>query len=355
MKKNKITSLEYSTITFFLVNSFLMNVGFNTLTSKSKTDSILDILLGGILILAFSFLVFNFQRKEKDSIITIINKKMPLFIKIMINILLIIIIGYASIYTLTNTTNFIHYYILKEVSSIIIMITLILTVTYITYKGIATIGKTSEMFFYVYFLIFIVSAIGLIKYMDLSNLKPLFTTNIQSHMTTSSNYFLSCIIPLFLLLGISPSQVEWENKNKHLPYLFTLLSILFTFITLILIISILGIKLANIYKFPDIIIYKKISFLNLLERIEVILAFNNLLNSIFFLIMGTYFLKEVLFQIGKKKKEHIILALIDIIFLLVGNFLVTNITFYLFLNLLFLWILIFLVITYYLHKYILPS
>ena len=211
------------------------------------------------------------------------------------------------------------------------------------------------MFFYVYFLIFIVSAIGLIKYMDLSNLKPLFTTNIQSYMTTSSNYFLSCIIPLFLLLGISPSQVEWENKNKHLPYLFTLLSILFTFITLILIISILGIKLANIYKFPDIIIYKKISFLNLLERIEVILAFNNLLNSIFFLIMGTYFLKEVLFQIGKKKKEHIILALIDIIFLLVGNFLVTNITFYLFLNLLFLWILIFLVITYYLHKYILPS
>lgn len=142
MKKNKITSLEYSTITFFLVNSFLMNVGFNTLTSKSKTDSILDILLGGILILAFSFLVSNFQKKEKDSIITIINKKMPLFIKIMINVLLIIIIGYASIYTLTNTTNFIHYYILKEVSSIIIMITLILTVTYITYKGIATIGKT---------------------------------------------------------------------------------------------------------------------------------------------------------------------------------------------------------------------
>ena len=123
----------------------------------------------------------------------------------------------------------------------------------------------------------------------------------------------------------------------------------------ILIISILGIKLANIYKFPDIIIYKKISFLNLLERIEVILAFNNILNSIFFLIMGTYFLKEVLFQISKKKKEHIILALIDIIFLLVGNFLVTNITFYLFLNLLFLWILISLVITYYLHKYILPS
>ena len=64
MKKNKITSLEYSTITFFLVNSFLMNVGFNVLTSKSKTDSILDILLGGILILAFSYLVSNFQKKK---------------------------------------------------------------------------------------------------------------------------------------------------------------------------------------------------------------------------------------------------------------------------------------------------
>ena len=82
MKKNKITSLEYSTITFFLVNSFLINVGFNILTSKSKTDSILDILLGGILILAFSFLVSNFQKKEKDSIITIINKKMPFLLRL---------------------------------------------------------------------------------------------------------------------------------------------------------------------------------------------------------------------------------------------------------------------------------
>lgn len=352
MKPNKITSLQYSTITFFLLNSFLMNVGYHTLTSRSYNDSILDILLGGILILLFSIFLFTFQRNKKDSILDTIRKYFPKIVQIPILFLLLIMIGFSSIYSLSILTSFIHYYILKEVEYFIILITLTCTILYIVSKGIATIGKVSEIFFYIYMLIFIISAFGLMKYMDLSNLKPLFTMDMKSHFHSSITYFLSSIIPLFLLTIIPSKQVEFETKNKKLPYLFIFLSILLAFIQLLFIISVLGIHLTNIYSLPDMVIYKKISVLNVLERIEVILAFNNLLNSLFFIMVGIYFAKEIIGYFISKKKEHIILALIGIICVLLSNFLLNTLTLYLQISILLFIILGIFIMIHYLSKYI---
>lgn len=352
MKPNKITSLQYSTITFFLLNSFLMNVGYHTLTSHSYNDSILDILLGGILILLFSIFLFTFQRNKKDSILDTINRHFPKVIQIPILLLLLLAIGFSTIYSLSILTSFIHYYILKEVESFIILITLICTILYIVSKGIATIGKISEIFFYIYLFIFIMSTFGLIKYMDLSNLKPLFTMDIKTHIHSSITYFLSSIIPLFLLTIIPSKQVEFERKNKKLPYIFIALSILLVLIQLLFILSVLGIHLTNIYSLPDMVIYKKISVLNVLERIEVILAFNNLLNSLFFIMIGVYFLKEILGCLISKKKEHIILALIGIICVLLSNFFLNTLTFYLQISIILFIVLGIFIMIHYLSKYI---
>lgn len=352
MKPNKITSLQYSTITFFLINSFLMNVGYHTLTVNSYNDSILDILLGGAFIFLFSLFLFTFQRNKKDSLIDTIHKHLPKIIQIPFLLFLLIIIGFSSIYSLSILTSFIHYYILKEVESFIILITLIGTILYIVRKGIATIGKVSEIFFYIYIFIFVVSAFGLIKYIDLSNLKPLFTTDIRSNLHSSMIYFLSSVVPLFLLTIIPSKQVEFEPKNKRLPYLFILLSILLVLIQLIFIISVLGIHLTNIYSLPDMVIYKKISVLNILERIEVVLAFNNLLNSLFFIIVGIYFMKEIMNVFIAKKKEHIILALIGIVCILLSNFLLNQLTLYLLVSILLFILLGILIMIHYLGKYI---
>lgn len=352
MKPNKITSLQYSTIIFFLLNSFLMNVGYHSLTSYSYNDSILDILLGGTLIFLFSIFLFTFQRNKKDSILDTINKHFPKTIQIPILLLLLFIIGFSAIYSLSILTSFIHYYILKEVESFIILVTLTCTILYIVSKGIATIGKISEIFFYIYLFIFIISSFGLVKYMDLSNLKPLFTIDMKNHLHSSITYFLSSVIPLFLLTIIPSKQVEWESKNKKLPYLFILLSILLVLIQLLFIISVLGIHLTNIYSLPDMVIYKKISVLNVLERIEVILAFNNLLNSLFFIMVGVYFLKEIIGHFISKKKEHIILALIGIICILLSNFVLNTLSIYLQISILLFIILGIFIMIHYLSKYI---
>lgn len=329
MKPNKITALQYSTITFFLLNSFIMNVGYNKLTTTSYNDSILDILFGGFLIIIFSILIFNFQHKKRDHIINTIHKQFPKPLKLIIFLILFLIIGFSSTYSLTILANFISYYILKEVSLLIITITLIITILYIVSKGLATIGKISEIFFYIYIFIFIISTIGLIKYIDFSNLKPLFTTNLKNHFNTTSTYFLSSIIPLFLITMIPTKQVEFEETNKKIPYIFIIISIIIAFTQLIFIISVLGIHLANTYQIPDMIIYKKISFLNVLERIETILSLNNILNSLFIIIMGVYFMKELANHFLPNKKEHIILALLGIIIIILGNILPINTSIYL--------------------------
>lgn len=352
MKPNKITVLQYSTITFFLLNSFLMNVGYHKITTNSYNDSILDILLGGVAILLFGFFIFHFQKKKKQNILDTIQKHFPKIIKIIILITLFFFIGFTSIYALSILTSFIHYYILKEVDSIIILMTLAITTIYIVSKGITTIGKISEIFFYIYLLIFIISSIGLIQYIDLSNLKPLFITDFQSHLTSSEIYFFSSITPLLLLTIIPTHQVELEQKNKKLPCLLILLSIILVFIQLILIISVLGIHLTNVYQTPDMIVYKKISFLNVLERIEVVLAFNNILNSLFFIIMGVYFIKEIIYHFVPKKKEHILYTLIGILLIILGNLMPTDASFYLLINIVLFMISFFFILFHYLSKYI---
>ena len=46
MKLDKITSLQYATLCFFLLNSFIMNIGYHTITNVSYNDSLIDIILG---------------------------------------------------------------------------------------------------------------------------------------------------------------------------------------------------------------------------------------------------------------------------------------------------------------------
>ena len=58
MKNDKITSIQYATLTFFMLTSFFMNSGFYILIKISKNDSLFSILLGGVLILLFQFFIF---------------------------------------------------------------------------------------------------------------------------------------------------------------------------------------------------------------------------------------------------------------------------------------------------------
>lgn len=319
MKQDKITSFQYATLTFFLLVSFFMNSGYYILIKISKNDSLISIIIGGIIILLFQAFVFYLNKNNQDNIIITIKKKYPYIIQLILYLFIFIAISISTLYSLNHLISFLIYYVIKEISTFIITITLISTILYITSKGISTITKLSEIFFYFYIFLILFAFIGLVKYIDLSNLKPLFTTKINNLTNSSLTYFISAIIPIFLLQIISNKEIEENKKTKKFTYTFIILFIILTIIEFIMIISVLGIELASIYQNPDMIVYKKISFLNVLERIEVLLAFLNILNSLFISIMGCLFIKSIINNIIGRKKEHITIALIGIILILCSS------------------------------------
>ncbi len=327
MKQNNITQLQYGTLIFFLLNSFIINIGYYNLTTTSKTDSILDILIGGCIIILLGKIILYIQKNNQLSFLELIKKSRK-SIKIISCLTLGSIILVTLIYHLSNITAFIHYYILKEVNLFTITVTLVITSIYIVSKNLSTISKISEVFFYIYIFIFIIGCIGVLKYIDISNIKPLLTSSFKEHVTSSNYFFSSAIIPLSLLLIIPNKNIK-SNKSDKVPLIFIITFILLTFIQLICIISILGIKLANIYQNPDMIIFKKISFLNILERVEVMLSLNHILSSLFFIIMCIYVLKKLIEVFIDEKKEHITLSAIALLLIILNNIYKTNITFYL--------------------------
>ncbi len=353
MKQDTITSFQYSTLLFFLLNSFLMNVGYHTFLVNRNVDCLIDVLLGGVLILIFCSFLFYFQRKTKESLLSYMNHHFTKGKRILFLLFFFLIIGFCMIYTFHTLSSFIHYFVLKDIPIVVITATLIITILYTASKGIPTIGKLSEILFYFYLFLFLIGMIGVISSLDITSLKPFFTSSTTNHIETTFTYFFGSIIPLFLLLEIANNQIIKEKKKKKLPYILLLVSILLTFTQLLFIISTLGIRLANIYEFPDMVLYKKISFLNLLERVETILAFQNLLNSFFFLVLGTYLLKEILLLTTKRKKEHIIDVLIGLIFFLTSSILSISSSTYLWSNFVFFFFLLFLFknLTHYKHNH----
>jgi len=318
MNKEHLTYLQTSTLSFFLINSFLVTIGYNYLTNISNNDTIIDIIIGGIFIILLLIGIIWLKRTNKNkSLLDFIDSTS--YLKFFFYPIIILILITTIIYLLNISTSFISYYILKEIDIFIISITLISTILYLTNTGIKTITKVSEIFFYIFIFILIISWLGLINQIDFSNLLPLFTTNINNHIESSYTYFITSCIPLFLLLIIPEHTIKSSKKENKLPIYFTIGSIIITISEFILIISVLGIHLTNIYQNPDMIIYKKISFLNILDRVEVMLSFNNILNMFFILTMCFYVLKEIINHLIKTKKEHMNLALIGLFSLFLSN------------------------------------
>lgn len=346
MKLTKLNNIQFGTLVFFLINSFLINFGISSLTNINNNDSIIDIMIGGLFTIILLLIILWIRNKYKKDIIEIISS-FKLF-KYPILILLIITLGLSIIYSLNNLTSFINYYILNSVDYFTISITLIITIIYLTSKGLNTITRISEITFYLYIFLFLLGCLGLYKYIDLNNLKPFLTNNLSNHIKASTNFFSYNILPIFLILSLKD-----EKKDNNTLIVFTIISLLIILIQTILVISVLGINLTNIYVYPDIMIYKKISLLNILERVEVFLSFNQLLNGIFIITLNLYLIRNILNKFIKRKKELTLLTLLGFFFLFTINTIILDKSIYIFINLSLIIIIFLVLIKTIIYKYIL--
>lgn len=315
MNNNSKTSpLSICFLSSFLYRSFYIIGLFNLIISISQSDSIFSIIFGSLigLIILWSYFYLD-NRLPNDNIFNKISKVFPKLISDFLIALLIIIFTFISSFVLYNLALFINYNLLNDIDIIPISILFMLTISYVASKGINTITRVSGILVFIFIFMMIISIVALINYSNPQNLYPLLTNNFMKIYEGSIYYNILSISPILLLLIIPKEQIEKNTKYHKYMLITYIVSCIYILINFILIISILGIELTNILKYPDIIALQKVSLLNFIERIEDILSFKLLFDGFLFITLSLFYIKEgcnFLFKIKSNNKTIIIIGLI---------------------------------------------
>jgi len=279
MKTNKIEVR----ITYFIITMaiFLLNI---------KNLSIISILSGSVLGLLFILLFENTNIKKFN------------FTNFLIFITSIILM----IFYLNKTTYFISNNILREYSTLTISFTILLSIFILANKGYHTIIKVIILFTYFSFLILLLGFLFLTPYIKITNL----TTNIltSSNLLIESLTYSSLIFYTYLLI-YPISKIKLIKKD-----LFTNSGV-HVFIYL-LIVSVLGKTLTKLYKYPYITMFKKVSLIGFVERIEIIFDKNSLFYFYFLMLLMFYQISAFIKGEKKDKKRFFYLLIITILIFL---------------------------------------
>lgn len=247
-----ITKRQYNILSFYLTRALFLGGGLSLLVDLSKND----LLVSGIIGMLFGyFLLYLFVKKGS------IN-----------NILSVIIaIGVLLINTLSNTV-LTSTYLLYSTPSIFIVLVFVSTLLYVCKYKNSIIGRISEVFIVVSFIEILFAIIGLIPYIELSNMLPMFSTKYISIIKGIIVFTGASLLPNLLLLNY-----KGNLKFKDIQYGYLIGSILMILV-LFLIISIYGSEFASITRFPEFMILKKIDIMGYFNNVENILVTEWMIN-----------------------------------------------------------------------------
>ena len=260
--------------------------------NKIENSLLLIILTRSIFLLFFSknSLIDLILSLSLSLILIIIYQKLNLKKYNIIKLFLLIIFIILSLLTITNITYFIKDNILDSYSYLIIFISFLFLSIYLTIKGYHTYIKTLELSTYILITMFIFSTILLIPYININNL-------IKITIQPSFNFIYFSILILFIYIAINYLN---NYQLNYKTYLFSSINIIFI---KLLIISILGKTLENLFDYPYISIYKKISYFDFFERLEGIFALQYLFDYLFLFTLFTLTIKFLLNDLKKTLRK----------------------------------------------------
>ena len=267
-------------------------------TKKIESNILLFIIIRSI------FLLFFFKESLLNIILgslvgfilIIITKKLKLKNNLLIKIILIIFLLYSSILILEQITNFIEYNILQEYPLFIIGFSFILNSLLLSLRGYHSYIKSLELSSYIIAFLGIISFFLLFSNIDLSN----FNIQLKTELIINQNFLY-----LGILLFIGYFIINYLNNyrfNKKIYFG----SILSTILLKLLTVSILGETLLTLYDYPFISIFKRIKYLDFIERMEGILSLQYLFDFFLLFTLVLLTIKILIVDIFKIKKDKII-------------------------------------------------
>lgn len=318
--KKRIKTYEIAVIFFFLTEAQFFLYGLNSFTSLGGRTTILSGIIGSIL--AYLFL----NRIPKST--SILESKLSLII--------FPFLFFQISFAINQTIYFTTYNVVDSISYYLICISLLLLILYCAKKGLKTIARSSFIYLLVNIFLFLITYIALFPKMEFTNVLPIIDNSFTQIIKSSFIYFILALSPYFYLIIFEKPLGKDEVKALKRGYVFT--HIFHNFHTLI-VLSILGLNLTNIYPYPETSIFKKVSFLNIIDRMESIFSFSYFVALFLLLVITFYTLYTLLKKNFKIKKEEIsLLILTSVIFFFTSGFqigkdlwlmlLVSNILFY---------------------------
>lgn len=341
---NKINPLEYMILVIFASRSFYNGIGIQNMLEISKIDTYISIIIGFILGLGFIFILMKLNKLNINLFELIKSKILKLII------MLFLVFSFTII--LNDFINFSSLKYLFETPNIAIALLYILPAIYIVNKGIETIGRSALFMFYISIILFFLNSVALIKYVDLTNLKPILTNEFTNVISSSLHFITYSISPIILLSIIPKNNDSYKIYNKYLliGYIISSISI---FIILIFVTTVFNYAYTSLFNYPVYFILKKIKY-SFLSNAENILSLFFVIDYFYTILVYMYIIKYYLInelKLKSKKLNIIYILILSIIIyiscygyknIIILRFIINNLLFYILLSFIILFIIIYL-------------
>lgn len=319
MNRYKISSLTFSLIFMCMLNSSLLGILFPYLLHESKTSFYISLGISYIvgLVLIFIYLkIFNFL-PDKD-IFKKIDAIFPKWLSKIISIMLILLVFLITIIIIWRLVTFISSEFLVETPNLFIGLLIAAPLLYAASTDFDVIGRLATFCLSVAFLLLLFNVISLFSQVDLTNLKPLLNFDLIHTGKSVIVFSFLVLTPAFLTLIIPKSNVTDPSKiSKSLLSMYTL-EMISIFLIFFIIVTVLGIDIANLYTFPSYVVLKTLSVLSFIQNTENISILVWVLLMTFAGSFCLLFMKAGLkntFNLDKKKTQIFSLLFIFLPFL----------------------------------------
>lgn len=319
-----INSLEYNTLLWFLTRATFIEITAEILLNTAHQDSWISIIIAIIIgLLPFSLFSYLKNKYPDQNIIKINKTKLGKF-GTLLNLILIASTLIFAICSFWIIVHFIDSQYLYRTPIMIIIIVLILPVIYTIIKNIHIFSKVSLIMFYISLFFILVILIGLVGNINIDNLKPIFNNSPNNILYGSFCFIGFNVLPLFLINIIPKNKIKGYSPKKS--FIFYLISGLSLLNVMFLTISIFGIHLSELYNYPSFHLLKRVSVLDIIDRVESILSLEWFLALFVQIVISLFFIKEALketFQ-TKEKTNNIIMIIVCLFIAFLTNFIFTT-------------------------------
>ncbi len=299
-------------LTYFIARSSMFGIGFFLLFKNTGKDSwislILGTLLGIIILFVYKYIKEYFSNHNiKDILSKTFLGKIYLLIFLLFYIYLMSII-------LILLPMFVKSFYLLYTPKFLIIVPFLFIAVYISFKDKKVLESLSNLLFVLCVSSVILYSLLLLKYVDSTNLYPIFSSNTISILKSAFIYGTITSIPQIITINFHGNTFKDELKEYIFASLINLLMI-------ILIILTLGEPLIKIYSFPEYAVFKQIKILNFIENIENISTFIWYFDMFMMLATLTTNVKNIL---PYKYNKLYLLAIITLIIYISAYFIANN-------------------------------